>query len=127
VREHLLAHDLDATAVEAAIAELTEQGYLDDARFARLFVEDKRALAQWGTERIRRGLLAHGVDRDLVSRALEGEAGDGELGRAVELLRRRFPRAPRDRRERERALGVLLRKGYDYEVATLALVAHGGF
>jgi regulatory protein len=125
VREHLLAREIDPGAVEATIAELTEQGYLDDARFARVFVQDKRALSGWGVERIRRGLLERGIDRDLVEQTLrdpeDGEEGEGEVGRAIEVLRRRFPGVPRDRRDRERALGVLLRKGYDYEVASAAL------
>ena len=49
---------------------------------------------------------------------------ESELDRALELLRRRFPTPPEDRRERERALGVLLRKGYESELALDALAAH---
>ena len=49
---------------------------------------------------------------------------DGERGRALALLRRRFPAPPRERRDRERALGVLLRKGYEYELALEALECH---
>jgi SOS response regulatory protein OraA/RecX len=40
------------------------------------------------------------------------------------LLRRRFPDPPRERRERERALSMLLRKGYESELALDALAAH---
>jgi regulatory protein len=40
------------------------------------------------------------------------------------VLRQRFPSPPRDRRERERALGILLRKGYDIELALDALAAY---
>ena len=39
------------------------------------------------------------------------------------LLTQPIPTPPRDRRERERALGVLLRKGYETESALDALVA----
>jgi SOS response regulatory protein OraA/RecX len=56
----------------------------------------------------------------LIEEAL-AEDGGGELLRAVGVLVRRFGRAPVDRRERERALGVLLRKGYDSELALDAL------
>jgi SOS response regulatory protein OraA/RecX len=37
------------------------------------------------------------------------------------VLDKRLRRAPCDRRERDRALGVLLRKGYDPEIALQAL------
>jgi regulatory protein len=126
VREHLLGREVNVAAVEEVIDELSERGYLDDARYARVFAQDKRELEQWGSERIRHALLARGVDRELIDATLAGHddgggEGGGELGRALALLRNRFPGPPRDRRERERALGVLLRKGYDPELALDAL------
>lgn len=128
-RRYLLAKSVERNAVEDVIEELAGQGYLDDARYARVFAQDKRELEQWGSDRIRRVLLERGIDRDLVDETLardqhadgNGDGGGGELARAVALLRRRFPAPPRDRRERERALGVLLRKGYDPELALDAL------
>jgi regulatory protein len=124
VRRHLERAAIDDPDVDQAIAILTEQGGLDDARFARLFVEDKRELEQWGSERIERNLLARGIDRELAGAALAVATTQTELERALTLLRRRFPAAPEDRRERDRALGVLLRKGYDGEVALDALRTH---
>lgn len=124
LRRHLAARGLDAGAVESAVGILRYQGYLDDARYARLFVEDKRELEQWGCERIRRTLLARGIDRDLVEAALAQAPGEDELERARALVRRRFPSWPLDRRERERAFGVLVRKGFDSELALEALAGH---
>jgi regulatory protein len=124
IRAHLAGRGVDAEAADGAIQALMEHGYLDDARFARVFTQDKRELEQWGGERIMRALLRRGIDRDLVQTAL---VGDGELDRALALLRRRIARPPGDRRERERALGVLLRKGYEHELAleALARFTHG--
>ncbi len=124
MRRHLAGRGCPAEEVEGAIELLAEQGYLDDARFARLFVEDKRALEQWGSERIQATLQRRGVDRALAEQALADGAPDREIDRAVALLKRRFPAPPEDRRERERALGVLVRKGYGSEVALEALVAY---
>ena len=123
MRAHLERAGVGVEEVEHAVATLLEQGYLDDQRFARLFVQDKRELEEWGSDRIRRALRARGVDADLVEDALtEHHAGD--MDRALALLRRRFPTPPGDRRERERALGVLLRKGYDTELALEAIASH---
>ncbi len=135
VHQHLCSSGLDDSEVDSVIGELVEQGYLDDARFARLFVEDKRQLEQWGSERIRRGLASRGIERDVAEAALAAqEAPDSrepgetpELTRALTLLRRRFAAAPpRDRGERERALGMLLRKGYEPELALEAIRAYRG-
>jgi regulatory protein len=126
MRGHLSRKGLTAGEVDRTLEMLGEQGYVDDARFARLFVHDRRELADWGSERIKRALEARGIDRELIDAALEPELQTSELDRALALLRRRFPTPPRDRRERERALGLLLRKGYETELALDALRAHAG-
>jgi regulatory protein len=142
VRSQLERKGVSETDADDAVQTLIDQHLLDDERFAQLFVSDKRELERWGVERIRRGLSARGIDRALAEQALaaEPEAVDdpdldspgaqrrgsqgGELGRALELLRRRFPDPPRERRDRNRALGMLLRKGYEQELAIDALNAH---
>jgi regulatory protein len=132
VCQRLQRRGVSEELTERAIQILADQGFLDDARFARLFVADKRTLEQWGSERIRRGLLARGVDRHLAEEALgvppapeaEDDETESELHRALTLLRRRFPEPPEDRRDRNRALGMLMRKGYESELALDALAAY---
>jgi regulatory protein len=129
LRRQLERKGLGAETAEACVRELQAQGYVDDARYALMFVHDKRELEGWGSERIRRGLAERGIDRDLVESALsryeaEWSMGETELDRALALLRRRFPTPPRERRERDRALGALIRKGFDSELAVDALSAY---
>jgi regulatory protein len=124
VTAHLEGRGCEDVAVTEAVEELQQLGVLDDERYARLFVEDRRALDAWGNERIERALLGRGIERELIAHALSSSEGEDELGRAVELLRRRFPEPPQDRRSRDRALGVLARKGYDSELAVDALAAY---
>jgi regulatory protein len=124
VRERLGAQEIAAEVVDEAIAELTRQGYLDDARYAHRFAEDRRTIDDWGAERIERRLLAIGVEPALIAAAL-GERGlPEELEAALAVLRRRFPRAPADDRARDRALGLLVRKGYDLDLAYDAVRAY---
>ena len=117
VRRHLIGRDIGEPAAAAAVAELERMGYLDDARYARVFAEDRRALDAWGPERIERRLLELGVDREHVAAAVgERDAAD-ELEAALALLRRRMRAIPSSERDRDRALGMLVRKGYDLELA----------
>lgn len=123
LRRHLESRGCEDGAIEHAIETLKCDGLLDDARYARMFAQDKRTLEQWGSERIARVLRERGIDRELIGQALSGseDHADGEIGRALELLRRRFPHGPQTHRDRDRAFGVLLRKGYDSELASDAL------
>jgi regulatory protein len=106
----------DPETIDAALAELRRQGYLDDARYARNFVHDRRELDGWGSERIRERLEAVGIEGAVVEAAL-GEGGGSELEAAVALLARRLPGPPTADPDRARALGLLLRRGYESELA----------
>jgi regulatory protein len=124
VRGHLERRGVGAPVAEQALAELERIELLDDARFARRFVEDRRRLDAWGADRIERRLAELGVDRVLIEAALAGDGVHDELAAAVELLRRRFARPPAGDRERTRALGLLARRGYDLELAYDAVRAY---
>jgi regulatory protein len=113
----------DHAAIEAAIRELVDQGYLDDARYAQRFVEDRRTLDGWGSERIARRLAEAGIASDLVDGVLAEREEHDELSAAVAILRRRLGEPPGDDRGRERALGLLVRRGYELELAYDAVQA----
>ena len=117
LRRHLEAKRVEPSCIDAAIAELCEQGYLDDAGYARRFAEDRRTLDGWGPDRIERRLVSAGVDEELIAHALAARDEADELEAAIALVRRRFARAPADDRTRQRALGVLVRRGYGLELA----------
>ena len=115
---------VEPDVVEDVVGELVEQGYLDDLRFAQRFAEDRRCLDGWGAERIEKRLRALGVPRDVVADAVRAQGHEDELQAAVALLRRRFPSPPATPRDCERALGMLVRKGYELQLAHDALRRH---
>lgn len=121
MRTHLLRKEVGEAETEAAITELQRQEYLDDARFAVRFTEDRRALDGWGGERITRRLRELGVDGAHVEVAVGTRDRDEELEAAVRILRSKLRGPPVDDRERNRALGLLVRRGYDLELAHEAI------
>lgn len=133
-REHTVAEMrrlLDRKRVEPEVVatilqELLDGGWLDDAGYARRFAEDRRNLDGWGSERIARRLRALGVARDHVEAAVRARAGEDERDAALELLRRRFPDPPGTPREVQRALGVLVRRGYELELSYDVLRRYAG-
>ena len=123
VRERLARAEVSEAEAESVLDELISFGYLDDARYARLYAQDRQALDSWGRERIARALAQRGVAGELIEAALAAAGADdaAERARAVGLLDERFPTGPREQRDRERAYGLLVRRGYDSEAAADAV------
>ncbi len=120
----LAERDFPADEIAEAIERLIVAGELDDERFARRYAEDKRELRGWGPERIREALAARGLDGELIEAALGQDDREAQLARAVEHLTERGERLDDDA-ARNRALGRLTRRGYDYELAYEAIRAYG--
>ncbi len=126
LRGYLEGKLVEPAAIESAIAELEQGGFLDDARFAQRLTEDKRTLERWGSERIERELVRRGVPPDLIEAALAQQDREGELDSALALLAEKVREPPADDRARDRAWRMLVRKGYAPELAYDAVRAHGG-
>ena len=117
VRRHLEGKRVEPSAIDGALRELIDTGYLDDARYAQRFAEDRRELDDWGADRIARRLHAAGVGEEEVAAALDARGAETERDAALALLQRKLRVAPQSDRERERALGLLVRKGYELDLA----------
>ena len=122
----LLGKRVEPAVADQVVTELIELGYLDDARYAERFAEDRRRLDGWGSERIARRLRELGVDQEAIEAAVAAQDPEAELTAALELLRRRCPQPPTTRTERDRALGTLIRRGYSPELALDAVRRHAG-
>jgi regulatory protein len=116
----LRARGVGVDEADEVLDRLISNGVLDDARYARRYAEDKRELKRWGSDRIRAALRDRGISDEDVEEALGDAGGEQEVDRAVELLRSRGETLA-DALERQRALGALIRRGYDSEVAYEAI------
>ncbi len=109
----LVRRGAPAEVADAVVADLTARGYLDDAAFARQWVESRSARG-YGAARLRAELRARGVDSAVIDAAVGALAPDATLTRALALARRRLPVIARGRPERvaKRLRDYLLRRGY---------------
>jgi regulatory protein len=122
LRSWLAERGVEEGEIEEVIVLLAEAGAIDDASFARRYAEDKRLLAGWGPDRIESALAGRGVARAQIEAALGGEDEAAQLERATALLADRGMGCGSER-ERERALGLLVRRGYPLELAYEAVRA----
>jgi regulatory protein len=123
LRAFLERKRVEPCAIEEAVAELKAAGFLDDAGYAQRFAHDKRELDRWGSERIARDLHRRGIAPDLVESAIATTSRDSELATALLLLEQRLP-PPADDRARDRAWRLLVRRGYEAEIAYEAVRRH---
>src|SRR3954447_16480968 len=124
VQAFLARRGFEDDVIADVIRSLREEGLVDDAGYARRFAEDRRLLDRWGNERIARDLERRGIGRELVDQALAGHGRDEGLVVAVELLDRRVPQPFESDRERDKAWRMLVRRGYEPELAYSAVRAH---
>jgi regulatory protein len=102
-------------AVEHALERAAGVGLLDDAAFARSFVETRSARGR-GPARLLRDLLAMGIERRIIDAAISAHWEEGserqDLPRALVARRaRQLGQLPRDAKRR-RLLAFLARRGF---------------
>jgi regulatory protein len=122
VRDRLRRGGYEQGAIEHAIARLHEWRYLDDADFARRWVENRTAHRPRGKRLLQQELRHKGIDGETARDAID-EADLDETGAAEALARRRLPAyAGDDAASIRRRLGAYLaRRGYGYDVIRIAL------
>lgn len=106
----------------ATVAALTGRGYLDDAAFARHWVE-VRATRGFGAARLRAELRSRGVASALIDAALAALAPAGVLAWCRQAAHRRLAALKRTRPERAdvRLRDYLLRRGFPAGVVARVL------
>lgn len=125
LRGYLEGKRVEPALIETVVGELCESGVLDDARFAGRLTEERRSLAGWGPERIEQDLARRGLPGGLIEAALAERTPEDELAAASAILRQRFPQPPADDRQRGRAWQLLVRRGFDAELAQEAVEGYG--
>jgi len=100
---------------EEAIAYVKSFGYLNDAEYARSFIEGRKA--KKSRNELYAALCRKGIGREEAEQALE-EYYDGEDSRtAMEaiLRKKKFERDTADYVQRQKMAGYLMRKGFRYD------------
>ena len=66
VEAKLKRYDLSEEERTRILQHLVEEKYIDDKRYAEAFVRDKLNLSGWGAYKIRMGLRAKGVSKEVI-------------------------------------------------------------
>lgn len=100
-------------AVEAVIAKLKEQKYLNDSRYAAAYSQYRQTNEKFGRRRVMTDLKAKGVHGDIVAQAVSAvydEVNEEKLAR--QFLERKRIKKPGDQRGSARIFRMLIRAGF---------------
>jgi regulatory protein len=120
LRDYLRRRKTEPEVIDAALERLERNGFLDDAEFARFWVENRQSFRPRGTRALKAELRLKGVDTEVIEGALE-ELGDEEdtAYRAGEKKAASL-RSVDEREFFTRMLGFLQRRGFPYAAAAAA-------
>lgn len=104
-----------AATVEEAISYVKSFGYLNDAEYARSFIEGRKQ--KKSRRELYAALCRKGIAREEAEQALEEYYGREDSEKAVEALlrRKRFNPEEADALQKQKMAGYLMRKGFRYE------------
>lgn len=113
IRDKLALKKYEPAVLEATVDFLKRSALLDDALFARLWV-DGRIKKPLGARRLRRELASKGIRREFIEAALAPHLAGAPLA-LEELLRRKLKtmKITDIKKARARLYGFLCRRGFD--------------
>lgn len=97
------------------IARLRSHGYVDDAAFARFWVDNRTRFRPRGTRALRYELRRKGLDNPTIDEALEEQDEDAAAWAAAEPKAARWAELPREEFDKK-LIGFLARRGFNYGI-----------
>jgi regulatory protein len=122
LRTRLMRKGFDAETIDRALEKLSDYGYLNDERFAELWIENRLAHRPRGKRMLEQELRQKGIERQVVDETVAAMDIDDRAA-ALELARKRLKSVhglPIEE-QKKKLTGILARRGFDYGVIRTTL------
>lgn len=118
VRSKLLDLGLYGDELEEVIANLIEEKFLDEERFARSYVRGKFRINKWGKVRIRQELKKRQISDYCIRKGMEEIPEEDYFRQAEEVIRQKNERLkePDDFKRHSKLAAYAIRRGYESEL-----------
>jgi regulatory protein len=102
------------------MAHLKEEGFIDEERFARMFVRGKFHINKWGRMKIRYELRNRTIPEYLVNKAMEEIGDDDYIGTIRELILKKMSEINNGKylNIREKIITFVTGKGFEFDLIT---------
>ncbi|MEJ5317254.1 MAG: regulatory protein RecX [Tenuifilum sp.] len=77
--------------IDKIVGKLSSDGYVDDNRFARLYVREKSRINKWGPIKLRAMLASKGIAKDIIDQALNELSYAENPINLFDLLNKKMP------------------------------------
>lgn len=112
--DKLLKKEYSPECVAETVLYMEEEGYINDRDYAERYLNDAVELKKHGMARIKQDLLRKGIDREIVEEVLENTEKDN-TETIKKILEIRLPKVDlNDKKQRDRLIGYMLRRGFRY-------------
>lgn len=120
IRDKLTKWGLSRADADEILQQLTEQGFIDEERYAKAFVNDRFTFNGWGRIKIAHQLRLKGIKTDIIENAITAIDDERYRERLTELLRAKW-RSVKDREPRA-AWAAMMRfaasRGFETAIAS---------
>ncbi len=106
--------DGDADQADELVRRLTEDGFVDDMRYASAFAREKSALTGWGPVKIRFALRAKKIDSRIIDSALQDIDSPRASYKLEKILETKAESLKGDPRKKYKLIRFALSRGYEY-------------
>lgn len=117
---------------EKAVAQMEEYGYLDDERYAKKLARQYIEVRKYGKSRAKMMMIQKGLGSALADEALEQYTSDDMIDEIVSIIKKKyydrlFEEGLEGRKEMQKVMAALARRGYGYEdiKSAVAIVRDG--
>jgi len=121
LKQKLSQKNRESGLINEVLNELITGGYLDDKKFASIFVEEKLRSKHWGDKKLKSELIKKGIDAGTISEVLNQHITSENKLQSAELLAVKKLDQLKHRKYdlltlRKKLAGFLTTKGYDYDI-----------
>ncbi len=116
IKQYLARKNFDEACIDQAVQILIERHYLDDLKFARLFVDSRARHNPKSTFLLSRELKSKGISRDIIHKALDGLDDQVLAMAAVNRKIKLWRNIPDREAVRKKCFNYLRYRGFAYHI-----------
>ena len=117
IRDYAFRKQWTKANTDRVIDRLLERGYLDDAKFAEIFVRSRANLRNYSTRRMKLELQKKGISSDIIDQVLS-ESDDFDENVALKNL---IAKKQNRYDDEQKLIAYLARQGFNYDSIRMAL------